>query len=183
MKKFDNSSKSLVFTALISFFVLLFALCFAGCAKEIPHSEYIRLHVRADSNEQDAQEVKLKVRDAVVSYLTVKANGVSGREEMKTLILSELDEIEEIADAVLTENGKEYRSKAYLAIEDFPEKSYGDLTLESGEYEALILSLGSGEGDNWWCVAYPPLCFIAAEEGGDGVEYRSLIADFFKNLK
>ena len=181
-KHLNDSSKTLL---KICFFSLtLTLLLFCGCNKTIPHSDYIRFHVRADSNESEAQEVKLKVRDAVVAYLTVEAKGVGSRDEMKRKILENIPKIEEIANGVLKENGFTYLSTARLAVESFPEKSYGDLTLEKGDYEALIIELGSGKGNNWWCVAYPPLCFIAAEDNGtDGVEYRSIIADFFKNLK
>ena len=165
--------------------LLLSCLLFlwAGCTREIPHAEYIRLHVRADSNESEAQELKLKVRDAVVAYLTIQAKRVTDRDEMERLIQKELPHITEIADEVLQEEGAPYRAVARLAVENFPERSYGDLVLEEGEYQALILELGSGKGDNWWCVAYPPLCFIAAEENGDDeIRYRSYIADFFKSL-
>lgn len=165
------------------FGILALSLLFFGCAKEIPHKEYIRLHIRADSNDEEAQEVKLKVRDAIVAHLTILSKSVSSREEMKRLIESDLETLRKIADNTLKENGFDYSSVAYLGVEEFPEKSYGDLTLEEGEYEALIVALGSGKGNNWWCVAYPPLCFIAAEDNGsDEITYRSIVADFFKNL-
>lgn len=182
MKKINSFNKSkLPFIAILG--ALTLSLLFFGCAKEIPHKDYIRLHIRADSNDEEAQAVKLKVRDAIVAHLTLLSRGVSSREEMKALILNELPNVERIANDTLKENGYDYSSTAYLGVENFPEKSYGDLTLEEGEYEALIVALGSGKGNNWWCVAYPPLCFIAAEDNGDDeIKYRSVIADFFKNL-
>ena len=116
------------------FSLVLIALCLCGCSKAIPHSEYIRLHIRADSNDECDQEVKLKVRDAVVSYLTVKSKTVNDREEMKELLRSDLGNIESIANGVLAENGFNYVSTAKLCVEEFPEKSYGELTLEAGDY-------------------------------------------------
>ena len=179
MKKTKNG---LIFIAIAA--TLLLSLSLFACSKEIPHQDYIRLHIRADGNDDSSQEVKLKVRDAIVAHLTVLSRNVSNREEMKTLLIDELPVLEKIANETLEENGFGYSSAAYLGIEEFPEKSYGDLTLEAGEYEALVIELGSGKGNNWWCVAYPPLCFIAAEDNGsDEIKYRSIIADFFKNLK
>ncbi|MBO7390523.1 MAG: stage II sporulation protein R, partial [Clostridia bacterium] len=77
--------------------------------------------------------------------------------------------------------GYDYGCRVRLGRESFPTRTYGDLTLKEGVYDAVIVELGSGEGKNWWCVAYPPLCFIAAEETGkEEVEYRSWIADLFR---
>lgn len=171
-----------IFTIVISAFVLG-ALLFVGCEKQINTEDYIRIHIRADSNDEAAQNVKLLVRDEIVGYLSGKADGVQTREQMLTIIQNELATLKAKADAVLKENGFAYTARISVRREDFPEKSYGDLTLPKGNYLALIVELGSGSGNNWWCVAYPPLCFIASEDvEGDKVEYRSKIAEFFKNL-
>ena len=89
-------------------------------------------------------------------------------------VLNRLKNIEEVANEVLKENGFSYGSKANVERETFPTRVYGEYVLPAGEYSALILRLGSGEGDNWWCVVYPPLCFT-----GDRVSYvyRSKIKD------
>ena len=85
-----------------------------------------------------------------------------------------------MADQVLKLNGKDYKSKASVREEEFPTRVYGSLCLENGFYDALILNLGSGEGNNWWCVVYPPLCFV----GGTGnFEIRSKIIDLINDFK
>ena len=81
-------------------------------------------------------------------------------------------------------NGFNYGCKAYIDAENFPTRSYDDVVLEAGVYDALILNLGSGKGDNWWCVVYPPLCFIGGNDNGqNNIVYRSklleIIEDFF----
>ena len=156
----------------------LVAACLVGChdAKE----DYLRLHIRANGNSPAEQAVKLEVRDAVVAYLTPLAQGVRTKRQMQALLTDKMDEVTQIADHVLGQNGYTYTSRAYFANERFPTRTYGDLTLEEGYYDALIIELGEGAGDNWWCVAFPPLCFVAAEAGeGDEVVFRSAIAEWF----
>jgi len=161
----------------------LVALVAAGCTRA--KEDYLRLHIRANGNSAEEQALKLQVRDAVVAYLTPIAKGVQSKREMQSLMAAKLDEVERIADDVIAQNGYDYASHAYISYEEFPQKTYGDVTLEAGYYDAVIVELGSGKGDNWWCVAFPPLCFVAAEDvEGDEVIFRSAIAEWFrKNCK
>ncbi|MDE7401761.1 MAG: stage II sporulation protein R [Clostridia bacterium] len=144
-------------------------------------TDYLRIHVRANSNEQIDQSVKYKVKDAVVEFITPYAAQCTDKERAMEIIKGILPEIEKVCDRVLKENGFSYTSRASVRAEEFPTRVYGELTLESGIYDALIIELGSGTGDNWWCVIYPPLCFTS---GNGNVQYRSAIADiinkFFK---
>jgi stage II sporulation protein R len=142
--------------------------------------EYLRIHIRADSNEAAAQSIKYCVRDRVVEYLTpivaecpTKAAAMQGVE-------SRLAGIAEAATTVLKEKGFTYTATAELTRESFPTRVYGEYTLPAGEYSALIIRLGSGEGDNWWCVVYPPLCFASA---GENVVYKSKIAEIIQDFK
>lgn len=172
-----------IIVLLIVLIAVVTAIVLVGCNQKFDTENYIRLHIRADSNDTEAQKVKLAVRDEIVGYLSAKSNDVSSRDEMLAFLQSELPNIEKRADTVLRQNGFDYSCNATIRREDFPEKTYGDLTLPEGNYLALILELGSGNGQNWWCVAYPPLCFVASEDAeGDTVEYRSIIADFFNKL-
>ncbi|NCA67483.1 MAG: stage II sporulation protein R, partial [Clostridia bacterium] len=84
---------------------------------------------------------------------------------------------------VLNEKGFNYYAEVCLNRENFPERTYGELKLGAGEYDALIVNLGTGEGDNWWCVAFPPLCFIPAEDNGtDKIEYKSKVAEWLDKI-
>lgn len=143
-------------------------------------TDYLRIHVRANSNEQVDQNVKYKVKDEVVRFITPYAAECTDKEKAIKVISGILNEIEKVCDRVLKENGFTYTSRASVRAEEFPTRVYGDLTLEKGIYDALIIELGSGTGDNWWCVIYPPLCFTS---GNGNVQYRSAIMDIINKFK
>jgi stage II sporulation protein R len=142
-------------------------------------NEYFRLHIRANSNSADDQAVKYKVRDKVVEFLTPYAAQCTDKDRAQAIIGSILPQIEDVCDSVLSDNGYYYGARAEIRTENFPTRVYDDLTLEAGVYDALIIELGSGSGDNWWCVIYPPLCFTG---GTSSVTYRSVIYDIIKRF-
>ena len=136
--------------------------------------KYLRVHIRADSNERAAQDVKYLVRDGVVKYLTPLVSTFQTKEQAVVGIEKRTDEISAVATAILRENGFSYGATVRVEREVFPTRVYDGYTLPSGEYTALVVRLGKGEGDNWWCVVYPPLCFT----GGQGnVVYKSKIKE------
>ena len=143
-------------------------------------TDYLRIHVRANSNGQTDQSVKYLVKDEVVKFITPYAAQCTDKAAAMQVISGILDSIEEVCDRVLKQNGFTYTSRASVRAEEFPTRVYGDLTLESGIYDALIIELGSGTGDNWWCVIYPPLCFTSASAD---VEYRSAIMDIINRFR
>ncbi len=119
-----------------------------------------RLHIVANSNSSIDQEVKIQIRDAIIKNFSPMFENVSGLKEAKTLIDENIEEIEAVANEILIENGFKYSAKAVVGDFDFPKKDYGDFSLPKGEYSALKIDLGEASGDNWWCVLYPPLCFV-----------------------
>lgn len=119
----------------------------------------LRLHVIANSDSSDDQQVKLKVRNGIISSLRNSMQEASSSKEAETLLASQLTNIEATADQILKDQGFSYQSKAKIGWEDFPQKEYGDLSFPSGSYRALTVRLGSAEGHNWWCVLFPTLCF------------------------
>jgi len=125
----------------------------------------IRLHIIAESDEAIDQEVKLKVRDAILEYLTEKMDVTMSVEETTAIIDEELPNIERIAAGILEENGHEGLASAEYGNFIFPTKQYENIELPSGRYNALRVTLGKGEGKNWWCVVFPPLCFADSAEG------------------
>ena len=134
--------------------------------KTCPEKEYLRIHVRANSNLESEQQVKYKVKDAIVEFLSPYIAECDTKQKAQTLLTKRLGEIESVANSVLKQNGFKYLAKASVRKEKFPTRVYQGLELESGFYDALIIELGSGKGDNWWCVVYPPLCFT-----GENVKY------------
>ena len=159
---------------------LIAAAVYIGGSLDVPvraEADYLRIHVRANSNEQVDQSVKYIVKDEVVKFITPYAAQCVDKNTAMELIESILPEIEEVCDRTLKENGFDYASRAQVRAEQFPTRVYGDLTLEAGLYDALIIELGTGTGDNLWCVIYPPLCFTS---GTQNVEYRSAIYEIIK---
>ena len=160
--------------------LLLSALFAAGCARTESTGDILRIHIRADSNDPSDQAVKLKVRDAVVTYLTPILFDLPSFESAKKAVESRLTELKDLAESVLKTNGFSYGAKVAVRREKFPTKTYGDLTLLAGVYEAIVFELGSGTGDNWWCVAYPSLCFVPHT---DEVVYRSKIKEIIEKWR
>lgn len=119
----------------------------------------LRFHILANSDSKEDQEVKKKVRDAVGLMMAPKLQKAESLADTENIVEENLDSIVSTAERVLEENGYSYGAKARLARVDFPVKSYGDYTFPAGEYEALQVTLGAGEGHNWWCVLYPNMCF------------------------
>lgn len=122
--------------------------------------EVFRFHVLADSDREEDQEVKLAVRDAVISFMKEDMGDEMSADETKLWAQEHLKELEETADKELEERGFDYRAKAEVTNCYFPEKRYGDVVFPEGKYEALRIRLGKAEGHNWWCVLYPNLCFM-----------------------
>jgi stage II sporulation protein R len=141
--------------------------------------EYLRLHIRANSNQEVDQNIKMQVKDVVVEYLTPHIAKCTSKEETMKMLKEETDGVYRAIEAFLLQNGFSYGAKTTLKSEYFPTRVYDDLTLEAGVYDALIIELGDGVGDNWWCVVYPPLCFSDTKN----VKYRSIIYDIIKQFK
>lgn len=176
--------KMIVISVLVALIVGL-TIVFAGNAGEKYSADpndanaYLRVHIRANSNGVADQEVKYKVRDEVVTYLTPVVAECKTKEEAMKKIGENLDGAAEVADSVLRANGYTYGAKASLRQEEFPVRVYDGATLAAGVYDALIVELGEGKGDNWWCVVYPPLCFGG---GNCKIEYKSKIAEICKKF-
>ncbi|PZD97769.1 stage II sporulation protein R [Paenibacillus sambharensis] len=127
--------------------------------------ESIRLRILANSDSPADQAVKRHVRDAVVADMERYTAGMSSIEEARQVIGGRLDEIETLVRQELAERGFTYAVHAELAEVPFPTKMYGSRVYPAGDYEALRITLGAGEGQNWWCVLFPPLCFVDAVSG------------------
>lgn len=125
----------------------------------------IRFHVIANSDTKEDQSLKLKVRDEILKYISPKLKNSSSIEESRKILKDNDNEIKKIAVNCIKSNGYNYTVKSTLGHENFPVKTYGNITLPQGNYEAYRVIIGSGEGQNWWCVMFPPLCFIDITKG------------------
>lgn len=146
-------------------FIIILSVVGLSLPKAPVYTEYLRIHIRANSNGQDDQRVKYLVKEKLVEFLTPVLAECKTKERATEKLLLLEGQIEKISNEVLFEQGFSYKSDAEIREELFPTRTYNDFTLESGYYDALIVELGSGEGDNWWCVVYPPLCFVNQNAG------------------
>ena len=125
----------------------------------------IRFHVIANSDSDEDQNLKLKVRDAVINYLQPKLLESESIEESELIIKREYSELEKISKNIILQNGYNYDVKIGIDYSEFPTKQYSNVVLPAGEYKALKIIIGEGSGKNWWCVMFPPLCFVDEEKG------------------
>lgn len=125
----------------------------------------IRFHVIANSDSEEDQELKLKVRDEILDKMNDILSESKNIEETRKIICDNKEYIKEIAKRVVEENNYDYDIDVMLKMEQFPLKTYGDIILPPGEYEALLVKIGQAKGKNWWCVMFPPLCFVDVTHG------------------
>ena len=158
-------SKFLLITFLLFLFVFLNAFSFVNAVSSDISSSVFRLHVIANSDSNEDQALKYKVRDALLEYMNSICNDVSSKQEAMDIANSNIDNFYAIAKKVVKENGYDYPVNITLGKSDFPTKNYGDVSLPAGTYDALRVEIGSASGKNWWCVMFPPLCFVDVSSG------------------
>lgn len=128
-------------------------------------NKLIRFHVIANSDSDEDQELKLKVRDAVIEYLQPKLSKSNSIEQSEQIIKEEYENLEKISKNIIYKNGYNYDVRVGIEYSNFPTKQYSNVVLPAGEYKALKIVIGSGQGKNWWCVMFPPLCFVDEQKG------------------
>ena len=156
--------------------LMLIALMLEKELKAKAHPDLIRLHILANSDAPYDQELKHKVRDRLLAEFSPAFKPAGTAAEARELINNRLEDIEAAALEEIAANGYDYTVEARLGIFDFPTKVYGDDIYPAGRYEALRVIIGEGQGANWWCVMFPPLCFVDISSGvtrGQEVSARS----------
>lgn len=141
----------------------------------------IRFHVIANSDSDEDQQLKLKVKNKVIDYLYPYLKCSDSLDNSRKIINDNIDNIKALAESVINEEGYSYNVNVQLSRENFPDKSYGNIVLPQGNYEAFRIIIGSGEGRNWWCVMFPPLCFV--DESKAEVEYDKFEEEIEKQKK
>lgn len=126
----------------------------------------IRFHVIANSDSDEDQELKFKVRNRVLGKVQNALEGSQGTAQTRAYIEKNLEEIEACARQCVRAEGYDYNVKARIGVTAIPAKQYDDVYFPAGSYEALTITIGEGKGQNWWCVVFPPLCLVDAWESG-----------------
>ena len=162
--------KNIFYFIIIVFIVTLFGGCSLGNneasldLRELNYEEVadklIRFHVIANRDSEEDQALKLKVRDKIIDKMSIKLESVESLDDAREILNSSIEEVNSIAKEVIAEEGFDYDVKTMLSNENYPDKIYGDYIFPQGNYEAYRVIIGSGEGQNWWCVMFPPLCFV-----------------------
>jgi stage II sporulation protein R len=142
--------------------VLIICIIYSGSIQGEIADHVVRLHIVANSDSAQDQALKLKVRDAILEHMHQKYPDGATREEAAQYLKNSLPEIKQIANEVLKENGSRETANVRYGVFSFPTKAYEGVTLPAGMYEAVRVELGEAQGQNWWCVMFPPLCVADA---------------------
>ena len=146
--------------------------------KVIPN-ESIRLRILANSNTIEDQRIKMEVAKSVQKELYELLKDTKDVKEARTRILDNLDTIKKEVETTLQNNDTSLNYRVNYGKNYFPSKNYKGINYNAGEYESLLVSLNQGKGDNWWCILFPPLCLLEAEESND-VEYKLLVKEIIE---
>lgn len=166
--KFMKNSKVKATIILIFLLILYTSICALNYAQAVSSnisSNVFRLHVIANSNSNEDQNLKYLVRDSLLEYMNKISNDISSKEEAISLVYDNLDNFKQIALNTIKENGFDYDVNINVGNFYFPTKYYGDISFPAGMYDALKVEIGNADGRNWWCVMFPSLCFIDVTSG------------------
>jgi stage II sporulation protein R len=148
---------------------LAFSLKWNSFSTDPIYSSVFRLHIRANSDSETDQALKLQVRDELLPFTAELFAECNGLGDAVCVANAEKDAITSHINSTLSDLGVDYKANIRIGREEFPERNYGGEIYPAGEYTALIVELGEGEGENWWCVLFPSLC-LSAVKGEDSVE-------------
>lgn len=162
ISQISQISQTSLIAAAMAFSLTASGIIAAVSAEDHIQSSLVRLHILADSDSPEDQELKIKVRDAVLAASDELFMPYSTSKDAELSLAEDLDRIKKIADRTLAENGSSDRVTCELTQMPFDTRYYGNYTVPAGNYTALRIKIGSGEGKNWWCVMYPPLCVPCA---------------------
>ncbi len=179
MKKnfFNNFKTIIILLILLTLFVYISALSYVKYISSDLSKNVLRLHVIANSDSKEDQNLKYIVRDNIIEYMNSICSNVKSKDEALKLLSDNLHNFENIVNQTILDNGFSYNSSCELGTFNFPTKTYADISFPAGHYDALEIKLGSSQGQNWWCVLYPSLCFIdkssatLSEESKEKLQY------------
>lgn len=178
MKKFIQISKLkrlFIILFLLFFYILISAFFYVDAVSSDISNSVFRLHVIANSDSKEDQELKYKVRDKVLEYMNLISKNCTSKEDVINLAKTHQEEFKNIAQNVIKENGYNYNVNIYIGKYDFPTKTYGDISFPAGNYDCLRIEIGESQGQNWWCVMFPPLCFVDVTSGIVPEDSKSLM--------
>ena len=165
MKKLLNFNHIFILFVLFLLFTFTSAYSYSLAVSNNLSDAVFRLHIIANSDSEEDQALKLKVRDSLLDYMNSICSNCSTKQEAINIALEHQEDFESIAKETISKNGYDYTVKININNFYFPTKNYGDISLPAGYYDALRVEIGKAEGQNWWCVMFPSLCFINLNNG------------------
>lgn len=161
----NKLKKIIILGTLLIIYFLISAINYVQATSSNISKEVFRLHVVANSDTNEDQALKHKVRDTILNYVRSISNTLTTKSDLINILESNKDEIKNLAEKTVKAEGYNYNINLNIGNFNFPTKNYGDVTLPSGYYDALKIEIGNASGQNWWCVMFPPLCFVDVTTG------------------
>ena len=180
MKKFlikEKFKMILILSILLFLYTGICAISYAKTTSSEIAASVFRLHVIANSDSAEDQSLKYKVRDNLLNYMNTICSNTTSKEEAILIAQNHLTDFQEIAEKTISNNNYNYPVKVEIGNFEFPTKTYGDISLPAGIYDALRVKIVKAEGKNWWCVMFPPLCFIDVTSGVVPDESKELLKE------
>ena len=171
MKKILNNIKNskigivLILSILLFLYTIVCAVSYVEAVSTDISSSVFRLHVIANSDSDEDQSLKYKVRDNLLNYMNNICKDCNSKEEAIRIVSEHQEEFRQVALDTIKNEGYSYNVKIEIGNFEFPTKHYGDISLPAGFYDALKVEIGKAEGRNWWCVMFPSLCFVDVSSG------------------
>ena len=171
MKKFLNKIKNskigiiIILSILLILYTTICAISYVQAVSTDISDSVFRLHVIANSNSDEDQNLKYKVRDNLLNYMNNICKDCTSKEEAINIVSEHQEEFRQVALETIKNEGYSYDVKIEIGNFEFPTKQYGDISLPAGFYDALKVEIGKAEGRNWWCVMFPSLCFVDISSG------------------
>lgn len=156
---------SLILIILLSLYIFISAISYVSAVSNSLENNIFRLHVIANSDSDEDQNLKYIVRDKLIEYMNSISSNAENKEEAIKIAKEHTDDFYKIAKQTIEENGYNYDVSVEIGNYAFPTKTYGDISIPAGSYDALRVKIGEAKGQNWWCVMFPPLCFVNVSSG------------------
>lgn len=168
---------SLILIILLGIYIFISAISYVTAVSGELENSVFRLHVIANSDSNEDQNLKYIVRDKLIEYMNEISVSAQNKEEAIKIANEHLDDFYRIAKQTIEENGYDYDVTVEIGNFAFPTKTYGDISFPAGNYDALRVKIGSAQGQNWWCVMFPPLCFVNVSSGVVPEESKELLKE------
>ncbi len=171
---------------LLSMLLIVFVIGMVSLSKNggttVQNADYLRLHIRANSNSECDQNIKYEIKNQLLALITKDVANIKTKTELENYFNQNKTKLENFVNNILKANNFNYISNITIKNEYFPTRTYNNVTLTSGFYDAIIVELGTASGNNWWCVAYPPLCFMYESENYGKITYKSKLLEIINNF-